>query len=109
MKDITKLDFIGKIKFDWLNDWKKYKEIRDILLKVFPHEDTWIQNFRYRTGIGGWEVETLYSELSNYDIEQLNKAFEGTSYRITGIGFNYDFLKTKKINSNLCLVINWKI
>ena len=33
MKDITKLDFIGAINFDWLDSWKEYKEIRKILLK----------------------------------------------------------------------------
>ena len=109
MKDITKLDFIGAINFDWLDNWKEYKEIRKILLKVFPKEDTWIQNFRYRRGLGGWEVETLYSTLTSYDLERLNEAFEGTLYRITGVGFNYDWAETKNIHTNLCLTINWKI
>ena len=109
MIDIVSLDFIGKIRFDWLNNWKEYKEIRKILLKVFPKENIWIQNFRYKKNIGGWEIETLYSTLSSHDLERLNKAFEGTMYRISNIGFNYDWAETKNIHPNLCLTIDWKI
>jgi hypothetical protein len=108
MKDITKLDFIGKVRFDWLDHWIEYKEIRKILLKVFPKED-WIQDFRYRLGIGGWEIETIYTQITMLDIDRLNKVFEDSIFRVFSIGLNYDLINVKKIRPNVCITIDYKI
>lgn len=108
MKDFTMLDFIGKIRFDWINCWDDYKEIRKCLLKVFRKEE-YILDFRFRKHIGGWEVETIYTQIPMYEIDNLNKAFENSIYRISGIGLNYDLVDVKKIRPNVCITIDYKI
>lgn len=107
MKDITKLDFVGKINFNWLNHWYDYKEIRKCLKKVIKED--WILDFRYRVGIGGWEIETIYTQITMYDIERFNKAFEDSIYRLSSIGLNYDLVDGKKIRPNVCITIDYKI
>jgi len=113
-----KIDVTGNINFNWLNDYDTYKEIWKIIKPIF-HSEELILNFghtkypeysflgvtKYKV-MSGWEIETSLTYIYENQIKDIMKAFEGSIYRLSAIGINFDFMENDT-RPNVCLIIDY--
>ena len=56
----------------------------------------------------GWEIETSLTYIYENQIKDLMKAFEGSIYKLSAVGINFDFMENGT-RPNVCLIIDYAI